>query len=60
MKNSIEYLGYNVTDNSNSSSGNSFITYKHSNSNYPIVIVSDESSDSDLPYNIMFDRDRER
>ena len=60
MKNSIEYIGYNVTDNSNSSSGNSFITYKHSNSNYPIVIVSDESSDSDLPYNIMFDRDRER
>ena len=51
LKGQIVALGYKMTDRWGGSSGNSFEVY--SKKGFPNITASDESADSDMPYNIL-------
>lgn len=50
LKSQIAALGYNKTDEWGGSTGNHYVVYSKEGS--PNITTSDESADSDMPYNI--------
>lgn len=52
LKKTLGVVGYKKSDEYKASSGNYFEIYTNNSSKYPKITASDESNDSDLPYNI--------
>lgn len=52
IRQQLKIAGYEKADEYYSSSRNKFEQYKHSQNIYPNVTLSDESSDSNMPYNL--------